>query len=233
MAKFPETRVSLILRLGSPSDVQAWQEFADIYAPMLYSLALSKGLQPADAEDVTQDILFGVARAIEKFEPDPQRARFRTWLSRIARNLIADFFAGRAKRPVSQILSDSWLQEVCSNLPQPTHETENFENQFYTSIFQLAARRIRHRVATASWLAFQRTVVELEPVAEVAADLGISVGNLYVARCRVLKMLREEVQALRQAYQDDELQLPDAGIGSGLTSSATNRPAPGGKHVAQ
>jgi RNA polymerase sigma factor (sigma-70 family) len=110
MPEFPETRVSLILRLGEAEDVRAWQEFAGIYGPALYRLALRRGLQSADAEDVAQEILFAVARAIERFQPDPTQAKFRTWLSRIARNLLADFCAGRAKRPLTQLVSDSWLR---------------------------------------------------------------------------------------------------------------------------
>ncbi len=98
MQNFPETRVSLILRLAKPTDVQAWQEFSDVYGPALYSMAKRRGLQPADAEDVAQETLFAVARAIERFELDRERARFRTWLARIARNMIADFCDGKLKR---------------------------------------------------------------------------------------------------------------------------------------
>ena len=65
MQYFPETRVSLILRLAKPTDVQAWQEFLDVYVPALYSMARRRGLQPADAEDVAQETLFAVARAAE------------------------------------------------------------------------------------------------------------------------------------------------------------------------
>lgn len=220
MAKFPDTRISLIVRLASPDDVAAWQEFADIYAPALYQLAVQRGLQPADAEDVTQDILFGVARAIERFEPDVERARFRTWLSRIARNLIADFFAGRAKRPVSQVISDSWLQEVCSGSTLPL-TGECFEQEFRAALFRLAAQKVQQRVTETTWQAFQRTVIEGAAVSAVASELQLTPGSLYVARCRVMKMLREEVQALQDAYGETLGQAasaaPPAGISQGET----------------
>ena len=68
VAKFPETRVSLILRLSEPADVLAWQEFAEIYTPALLATARRRGLQAADAEDLTQEVLFAVARsAPDKF----------------------------------------------------------------------------------------------------------------------------------------------------------------------
>jgi len=101
MPPLPETRISLVLRLAGSSDVQAWQEFAELYAPAIHGLAIRRGLQPADAEDVTQEVLFGVARAIERFQPDSERASFRTWLSRIARNLIVDFIRRRSRQPAT------------------------------------------------------------------------------------------------------------------------------------
>ncbi len=203
MANFPETRISLILRLGQAADVQAWQEFTDVYAPTLYRLALRKGLQPADAEDVTQEILFGVARAVERFQPDASRARFRTWLSRIARNLLADFCTGRAKRPISQALSDSWLEHACQAPKMPLEMDAPFEQEYRTALFRLAARRIRQRVAQTTWQAFEATAIDGQPAEEVAERLGLSLGGLYVARCRVLKMLRIEVQELERAQCGD------------------------------
>lgn len=196
MAEFPNTRISLILRLARPADVQAWREFSELYAPVLFHLAKSKGLQTADAEDVTQDVLFAVARAAERFEPDAQRAKFRTWLARIARNMIADFFAGRAKRPLSQMVSDSWLEA----LVEPAEETSEFDRAFELqrrrALFRMAAQRVQSRVSEPTWLAFYRTAVERDIPAQVAQQLKLSVGGLYVARCRVLKMLRDEVNAL-------------------------------------
>ena len=197
MQNFPETRVSLILRLAKPTDVQAWQEFSDVYGPALYSMARRRGLQPADAEDVAQETLFAVARAIERFEPDRERARFRTWLARIARNMIADFCAGKLKRPLTQLISDSWLQSASSASPRSASRIdEEFTQEYRSALFQLAARRVQARVSTLTWQAFHDTSIVSKPAEEVAKQLGMPLGNLYVAKCRVLKLLREEVQDL-------------------------------------
>ena len=196
MAEFPNTRISLILRLARPADVQAWREFSELYALVLFHLAKGKGLQTADAEDVTQDVLFAVARAAERFEPDAQRAKFRTWLARIARNMIADFFAGRAKRPLSQMVSDSWLEALVEPAEEASEFDQAFELQRRRALFRMAAQRVQSRVSEPTWLAFYRTTIERRKPAQVAQQLKISVGGLYVARCRVLKMLRDEVDEL-------------------------------------
>lgn len=209
MADFPDTRISLILRLGQNSDVQAWQEFAEIYAPAIHGLATRRGLQPADADDITQEILFGVARAIERFQPDASRAKFRTWLSRIARNLIADFCEGRAKRPISQSISDSWLEAATDhqNLASIEISDERFEEEYRSALFQLAAGRVRSRVNEQAWQAFQETAVHGKSAEETAEQLDVTVGNVYVCRCRVLKLIRIEVEQLERAHSG-EFSLP-------------------------
>ena len=90
MSSTPETRPSLLIRVRDPADQAAWQEFVEIYRPVILRLARQKGMQAADAEDVAQEVLTAVAKAVEQREHDPKRAKFRTWLHRVANNAILD-----------------------------------------------------------------------------------------------------------------------------------------------
>lgn len=82
----PDTRESLIARLPDHADHAAWHEFAELYEPLIYGIGRRHGLQPADANDLVQEVLSAVAASIQKFQPDRSRGRFRTWLFRVARN---------------------------------------------------------------------------------------------------------------------------------------------------
>lgn len=57
----PETRPSLLVRIRDISDQVAWQEFVEIYAPLIHAYSLRRGLQDADAADVSQQVLQSIA----------------------------------------------------------------------------------------------------------------------------------------------------------------------------
>lgn len=88
MDSTPDTRPSLLIRVRDPADQAAWHEFVEIYRPVIVRLARQKGMQEADADDVAQEILLAIAKAVLEREHDPERARFRTWLNRVAHNGI-------------------------------------------------------------------------------------------------------------------------------------------------
>ena len=127
MTDSPVTRQSLLVRLRNPRDGQAWSEFVAIYTPLIDRLARANGLQAADAADLAQDVFRAVAGAIDRYDPDPARGSFRSWLFRIARNLMINLMAARRIRP--QATGDSDVQELLECLPAP----DGPETAFLTS----------------------------------------------------------------------------------------------------
>jgi RNA polymerase sigma-70 factor (ECF subfamily) len=191
MSAVPETRQSLLVRLKDRADHEAWQEFTEIYQPLIFRLACQRGLQHADAEDLVQQVLAAVARAIDRWEADPQRARFRTWLSRIASNAIINSLTrGRADRGTG----DSQLQELLAEQHasnEPASELLRIEHR--REVFRWAARQIQIEFQRDTWDSFWLTAVEGREVAEVARELNRSEGAVYAARSRVMRRLREKV----------------------------------------
>jgi RNA polymerase sigma-70 factor (ECF subfamily) len=110
MREAPTTRPSLLVRLRDARDERAWGQFVDLYAPLVYGYARRRGLQDADAADLTQGVLRAVAGAVGRLSYDPGRGSFRGWLFTIVRNQLRDF-RERQGRP-GQGSGDSGVQRL-------------------------------------------------------------------------------------------------------------------------
>ena len=116
MNEAPDTRPSLLVRLRDPRDERAWAEFTAIYSPLINRLACRKGLQEADAADLVQEVLRAVASAIDRWDPEPSRGRFRNWLFTIARNTTLNFIASQRRH-----LRGTGLDEIRRLLERGRH----------------------------------------------------------------------------------------------------------------
>lgn len=191
MTTAPPTRHSLILRLRDREDAQAWQEFADIYEPVIYRVATARGMQHADALELVQRVLMAVARAVDRFQPDQKRAKFRTWLYTITHNEFCRQFASSKKQPAA---GNSAIRELVNSLPAKSLPTDqdDFSIEYRRAVFRWAAEIVKQQVKPSTWEAFWRTKIDDEPTDVVAADLGLSIGAVYIARSRVMARLEKQ-----------------------------------------
>ena len=77
----------------------------------------------------------------------------------------------------------------------------DLEIQHYRHRFRLAAEQVRPLFTAASWDAFWLTSVDGIAPAEVARQLGMSSGAVYIARSRVIARLRDFVERM-EASED-------------------------------
>lgn len=192
MSQNPKTRASLILRLKDTDDAAAWQDFTEIYQPLIYSLARRRGLQEADAYDLTQEVLSRVARFIDTWDPDPARGSFRGWLATITRNMVVEFFRKNSRLPKTGNRTE--IQELLNNQPGVTNESNEFDLEHDRQVFAWAAGKIKSQFEHATWQAFWLTAVAGQTILETANQLNMTRGAVYVARSRVMSRLKKVVQ---------------------------------------
>jgi RNA polymerase sigma-70 factor (ECF subfamily) len=180
------------VRLKDARDEAAWREFIEIYEPLLLRIARQRGLQDADAAEVTQEVLLAVARSIDGWDPDPRRGSFRGWLGRIARNLMINRLARRERGP-RVVGGTEHLERLEAEPARDCAESSQFDLEHRRQLFLWAAAQIRGEFRESTWQAFWRTCVDHRPVQEMAAELGLSPGAVYVARSRVMARLRTKV----------------------------------------
>lgn len=195
----PETRPSLLVRLRNPADQNAWFEFAEIYRPVITRLALRKGLQAADAENVAQNVLTSIARVIEKHEHDPQRAKFRTWLNRIAQNAILNALTRiKPDRGSGNTEVQSILNHVETN---DGGDSDLLRLERRRELFRRASQIVVDEFQPETWQAFWKTAVEGESVAAVSDELGKKPGAIYAARCRIMRRIQEVVAEYESQFE--------------------------------
>lgn len=197
----PVTRASLLLRLRDRHDQAAWQEFVDLYGPMIYGFARKRGLQDADAADMMQDVLRSVSTSIERLDYDPRQGRFRGWLFTITRNRINSLQTGRKGK--ARATGDSGARAMLAAHPDDRAGLEaDWELEYQRRLAAIVLDQLRPEFSDKVWDVFWRTAVNGEAGEEVGRALGMSTGAVYVAKSRVLARVRAEVQ--RRQQEDEE-----------------------------
>jgi|SRR5436190_19353084 len=187
------THPSLLLELRDCENKQAWEDFVRIYSRLIYGFCCQRGLQQADAADVTQEVLKTVARTIQRFEYDPTRGRFRGWLLTVTRSKLNNFLGAQQRRLESS--GGTTLLQRLEETPTPEEELK-WDRELQQRLFEWASGRVRAEVTAKSWEVFLRTAVEGESGEAVGAALGLSVGAVYVAKSRVIARLRELIASV-------------------------------------
>lgn len=189
----PDTRASLLVKLRDSKDIDAWEDFTEIYTPVIHRAASKMGLQSADADNVVQEVLLAVSKSIDQWLNRQERIGFRPWLFRIARNKTLDLLTRKATRPFKKPGEGSsfeWSQVAQQESEIATH----FEFEYQWELFTRAAAEVRESAAESTWQAFWLTAVEQQPIDFVAQKLGVREGMVYLSRCRIMERIRKLVQ---------------------------------------
>jgi len=189
-----KTRASLLIRLRQePADESAWHEFVDRYGRQIFAWCRQWRLQPADADDVSQNVLLKLAHHLRNFAYDPSR-RFRGLLRTMAHNACKDYLAGKQRAVAGS--ADTGVHAVLDLVEARDDLAARLEAAFDLERLELAQASVRQRVEPHTWEAFRLTAVEGKSGAEAAALLKVQVGTVFKAKSKVQQMLREEVERL-------------------------------------
>jgi RNA polymerase sigma factor (sigma-70 family) len=181
----PEIR--LLQRVRDRTDAGAWAEFVDVYQPVLRAFLRRQGVIAADIQDVMQDIFARLIPALARFEFDPSRGRFRTWLWRITSNAAANWSRKRASRARAEA---AWCRHQPTDLAGSCALDEREQVRHLQVLDQVLAE-VRGTTSPATWACFEGRVLRDRPAAELATELGVSPNSVYVNACRVRAQVRE------------------------------------------
>jgi RNA polymerase sigma-70 factor (ECF subfamily) len=182
------TPPSLLERLHQTPEREAWQKFVEMYTPLLFAWTARLGLTGHDAADLVQDLFAVLVEELPRFRYDAGKS-FRGWLKTI---LLNRWRRQQRRRAAEKVVADANLAEV----PDADDIPEFEEEEYRRHVARRALALMQAEFQPVTWKACWELVVRDRPAAEVAAELGITTNAVYLAKCRVLRRLREELHGL-------------------------------------
>ena len=194
------TRASLLGRIRNWDDSGSWEEFTQTYWRLIYSVARRSGMGDAEARDVVQDTLLGVAKKIHEFESNPERGTFRGWLLNLTRWRIADHFRSQPPAghggPVEH--GAEARTATIDRVPDPVDIDAFWESEWKKNLLETALARVSRRVNPKHAQIYDLYAVRTWPASKVARELGVSMVQVYLVSHRMTRLLKQEVLYLQK-----------------------------------
>jgi RNA polymerase sigma-70 factor (ECF subfamily) len=188
-ARMTKTPSSLLERLRQPFEPEAWARFVSLYTPLIYSWGRRVGLHEEDAVDLVQDVFVTLLQILPTFTYDRQKS-FRRWLWTVTLNK----WRKDRKQP------DNRLVLGFGGQPEPVAVADDLETaweaEYQCHLTGQALRLMQADFEETTWRACWEMVAAERPAAEVAAELGLTVGAVYAAKFRVMKRLRRDLHGM-------------------------------------
>jgi len=183
------TSRSLLAALKA-DDSHAWDRLVALYTPLVYHWCKGHALHDQDIPDVLQEVFQAVAGNIERFHKDRPRDTFRGWLRTITRSKVYDHYRRQQRQPRAPGGSEANVRfaQVPDELPSGDASQEQHAHQL---VLRGALEHVRKDFTERTWQAFWRVVVDGQAAADVADELSMRPGAVRVAKCRVLRRLRQ------------------------------------------
>jgi RNA polymerase sigma-70 factor (ECF subfamily) len=196
------TRSTLLRRLQSFQDEAGWQEFFEIYWLFIFRNALADGLSEADAEDVAQQTLIAVWKGLPKFRYEPKRAAFKTWLIDILKCRIVDLRRKQARRPTVSLGEADTGTESLARVPDPASVAPEarWDAEWEANLLRAARERVWKRLGQRERQIYEYYELKERKAGEAARELGVTSARVYVAKYRVEKELKKEIEHLRKNW---------------------------------
>lgn len=201
------TSKTLVQRIRDPEDRESWNEFFDIYSPLIRRVALQYGLSNTEVDEVLQETLIKLSENIREFEYDPDKGSFKKWLLNLVKWRIVDQKRGRL--PVGKECRDSAAEQrreaensddrtsTIHQIPDPAAEVEQlWDKEWKNALMERALKRVRTKVQAKHYQIFDLYVMQQWPVSRIVSALGVNFGQVYLARHRVGSLLKKELKNL-------------------------------------
>jgi RNA polymerase sigma-70 factor (ECF subfamily) len=188
------TPVSLLEHLRREPHSPCWGRFAELYEPWLRGALRRHGLQPADADDLVQEVMAVLIKEVPNFQHNGRKGAFRTWLRRLTANRLRELWRERKYAPAA---GGSPLAEKLDQLTDDrSHLSQLWDREHDAHVVSRMLKGIAADFEPKTWQIFRAFVIDGRKAAEVAAEFDVSEGAVWTAKSHVLKRLRQVAKEL-------------------------------------
>lgn len=186
-------------------DEAGWQEFFNLYWRLIYGVAVRAGLSDAEAQDVAQETLVAVANKMRGFKYDPSIGSFKGWLLLNVRSRIIEHWRRRRSErdrveanahPPGDV--DGPRTDLLERQAAPDVMESAWNEEWSRNLLMAAVERVKARVSARQYLIFDMFALKQTPLSEVTRSLGINAAQVYLAKHRIGRLVRKEVESLRR-----------------------------------
>lgn len=165
------------MRAKNQDDDAAWEEFVSYYREFILMVLNQMSLHSVDVDDLVQDILVKIWKSLPNHIYDKDRARFRTWLSRLIRNQVLDHVRAGQRRLKKHAAAVE--DEAVENAPMITEPEVGkiIQSEWEVYIVQLALNNISALFSERAIEAFSMSM-DGKSTAQIAEKLGVKPNSV-------------------------------------------------------
>ena len=200
--EFIPTRRSLLSRLKDWDDHASWKDFFNTYWKLIYGVAIKAGLSDAEAQDVVQEAVVSVAKKMQEFKYDPAVGSFKSWLLLITKRRIADHLRKQYRQPPvaehrqPETSRTATIERIAD--PAALNLEVLWDEEWEKNLMDAAIQRVKKQVKPKQYQMFDFYVLKKWPVTKVARTLGVNIGQVYLAKHRVARLIKKEIRELEK-----------------------------------
>jgi len=188
------TRSSLLIR-AQAGDAGAWEDLCELYRPLIVGWLHRQSVPDGEIDDLVQEIFLAVVRSLPSFSHSGRRGAFRAWLRTIAANYSCDYWKSPARRAAAP--GDDAAAAALALLEDPDSPLNRYwDEEHDRHVLRCLLELAEMEFEPTTMRAFRRVALEGASGADVAGELGLSIGAVYSARSHVLRRLQELAEGL-------------------------------------
>ncbi len=211
----------MLRELGRDPGSRLWEAFAAQYAPLIERFVRAESahgasIPPDDRDDLVQETMVAVSRALPSFRYDRGKGRFRGYLRRIVQNLAIRYRRRQAES--REALGREAEMEERGGRAAAERRDDEAKTVLMGRALALALHRVfadgRFRPNTKA--VFRRFVVEGRPVDAVAEEFKMRPNAVYQIKDRVLRAADRVLVEAGKGVRDLDSLVDALAAGAGL-----------------